>query len=193
MLAICQLMFGLAVGTVFIHLVAFMRTVDYTEELAALAVGLALGIGAFGKPIFGALADRIGGKNALSMSFVLNATAVAILLSSPRHGIPMLGTLLVGFSGAVPVALVPTVLAETLGLKRFGTLFGWLVLIVTIGLFFGPLIGGRLFDLTGSYAMPFKLVIAINLVAAAASFACAVPAAMLATRQNVASAAHGAV
>jgi hypothetical protein len=36
-----------------------------------------------------------------------------------------------------------------------------------------------LFDLTGTYAMPFELVIAINLVAAVASFACSVPPAML--------------
>jgi hypothetical protein len=28
--------------------------------------------------------------------------------------------------GAAPVALVPMVTAETFGLKRFGSLFGWL-------------------------------------------------------------------
>lgn len=193
MLAICQLVFGLAVGMVFIHLVAFMRTVGYAEQFAALVVGLTLGMAAIGKPIFGAFADRIGGKNALGVSFIANAAAVVIMLSSREAGVPIIGALLAGFSGAVPVALVPMVLAETVGLKRFGTLFGWLGLVVTVGLFFGPLIGGALFDVTGSYALPFELVIVINLVAAAASFACVVPAGMLAAKQPAAAGAPSAV
>jgi MFS family permease len=192
MLAICQLVFGLGVGAVFIHLVAFMRSVGYTEQVAALAVGLTLGMAAIGKPTFGAVADRIGGKNAMGLAFIANALGIVIMLASREAGVPIIGALVTGFSGAVPVALVPMVLAETLGLKRFGTLFGWLGLVVTVGLFFGPLIGGRLFDLTGSYALPFELVILINLVAAAASFACVIPASMLAGQHRAAAGAEGA-
>lgn len=192
MLAICQLVFGLAVGIVFIHLAAFMRTVGYTEQVAALVVGFTLGMAAIGKPSFGAVADRIGGKNALGVSYIANALAVVIMLSSRQAGVPIIGALLAGFSGAVPVALVPMVLAETLGLKRFGTLFGWLGLVVTVGLFFGPLIGGKLFDLTGSYALPYELVVLINLIAAAASFACMVPAEMLAEQNRAMAAATAA-
>jgi MFS family permease len=150
-----------------------------------------LGIAAVGKPTFGAMADRIGGKNSMGLSFIGAAVGILIMLTSKAHGLPVIGALITGFSGAVPVALVPMVLAETLGLKRFGTLFGWLGLVVTVGLFFGPLIGGRLFDLTGSYALPFEIAVAINLGAVAASFACVAPAAMLA-KPDLAGAAAGA-
>jgi MFS family permease len=64
------------------------------------------------------------------------------------------------------------VTAETLGLKRFGTLFGWLGTVVTIGLFLGPLLVGWLTDVTGSYTTPFELCALISLVGAVAAFLC---------------------
>ncbi|MGH7985735.1 MAG: MFS transporter [Candidatus Binataceae bacterium] len=180
MLVICQLMFGLAVGGIFIHLVAYLRGLGYAEQVATLAVGLTLGVAAIGKPSFGFFGDRIGGKNALGVGFSLNAIGILILLGAHREAWLVVGLFVFGFSGAVPVALVPMVLAETLGLKRFGTIFGWLGLIVTIGLFFGPLVGGYIFDVTGSYTLGFEVCVLLNLVAAAASFVCVVPRAAVA-------------
>ncbi|MGH7934327.1 MAG: MFS transporter [Candidatus Binataceae bacterium] len=190
MLVICQLIFGLAVGAVFIHLVTFLRGAGYTEQIAALAVGITLGIAALGKPTFGFFGDHIGGRNSLGIAFALNAAGIIILLGAHHVALLMIGLFVLGFSGAVPVALIPMVLAETLGLKRFGTIFGWLGLIVTIGLFFGPLIGGLLFDISGSYTLDFELAAAINLIASAASFACVTP--RIAKESAAAASASGA-
>ena len=68
------------------------------------------------------------------------------------------------------------VTAEALGLRRFGTLFGWLGTVVTIGLFIGPLLVGWLTDLTGSYTKPFELCAIIALVGSVAAFSCKNPA-----------------
>jgi MFS family permease len=84
--------------------------------------------------------------------------------------------LVVGIAGAAPVALVPMVTAETLGVRRFGTLFGWLGTVVAIGLFLGPLPVGWLTDLTGSYEPPFELCALIALIGWTAAFMCKVPA-----------------
>jgi MFS family permease len=81
----------------------------------------------------------------------------------------------VGIAGAAPVALVPMVTAETFGLKRFGTLFGWLGTVVTVGLFIGPLLVGWMTDVTGSYTTPFELCALTCMVGSAASFFCVVP------------------
>jgi MFS family permease len=83
--------------------------------------------------------------------------------------------IVVGIAGAAPVALVPMVLAETLGLRRFGTLFGWINLSVTIGLFVGPLMVGAITDATGGYTQAFELCAAISLIGAVASFVCGAP------------------
>jgi MFS family permease len=96
-----------------------------------------------------------------------------------RHPILLIPYLLLaGISGAAPVALVPMVLAETLGLKRFGTLFGWIGMMMTMGIFIGPIVVGKLYDLSGSYANGYIVCIIISLIGAAASFACSAPRAV---------------
>jgi MFS family permease len=123
----------------------------------------------------GALGDRIGGKNALAIGFAMIAVGVFILLNARQVPMLVLWLIVVGIAGAAPVALAPMVTAETLGLKRFGTLFGWLGSVVTVGLFIGPLLVGWMTDVTGSYTTPFELCALICLVGSVASFLCVVP------------------
>jgi len=103
------------------------------------------------------------------------AAGVFILLNARQASMLVLWLIVVGIAGAAPVALVPMVTAETLGLKRFGTLFGWLGTVVTVGLFAGPLLVGWMTDVTGNYTAPFELCALICLVGSAASFLCVVP------------------
>jgi MFS family permease len=142
---------------------------------ATIVVSIVLGLAAVGKAAMGALGDRIGGKNALAAGFVIIAVGTSVLLGARQTPLIILWLILAGIAGAAPVALVPMVLAETLGLKRFGTLFGWLGLIVTSGLFVGPLVVGWVTDTTGNYTTGFEMCAAISIVGAAASFACVVP------------------
>ena len=175
MLVVAQLSYGLAVGGTFHHLVAYLEGLSYSLHSATLVVSLVLGMAAVGKTAMGALGDRIGGKNALGIGFVMIAAGVFILLDAGHAAMLALWLIVVGIAGAAPVALVPMVTAETLGLKRFGTLFGWLGTVVTVGLFIGPLMVGWLTDVTGSYTTPFKLCALICLVGSAASFLCVAP------------------
>jgi MFS family permease len=175
MLVISQLSYGLAVGGTFHHLVAFLEGLSYSLHSATLVVSIVLGLAAVGKAAMGALGDRIGGKNALAIGFAMIAAGVFILLNARQVPMLVLWLIVVGIAGAAPVALVPMVTAETLGLKRFGTLFGWLGSVVTVGLFIGPLLVGWMTDVTGSYTTPFELCALICLVGSVASFLCVVP------------------
>ncbi|HKV55533.1 MAG TPA: MFS transporter, partial [Candidatus Binataceae bacterium] len=175
MLVVAQLSYGLAVGGTFHHLVAFLETLRYGIHSATLVVSIVLGMAAVGKAAMGALGDRIGGKNALGIGFAMIAVGVLILLDASQPSMLVLWLVVVGIAGAAPVALVPMVTAETLGLKRFGTLFGWLGSVVTVGLFAGPLLVGWMTDVTGSYTAPFEVCVLILLVGSAASFLCAPP------------------
>jgi len=176
MLVVAQLTYGLAVGGTFHHLVAFLEGLGYTLHSATLVVSIVLGMAAVGKAAMGALGDRIGGKNALAIGFVMIAAGVFILLNAGHVAMLALWLVVIGIAGAAPVALVPMVTAETLGLRRFGTLFGWLGTVVTVGLFLGPLMVGWLTDLTGSYTLPFELCALVALVGSAAAFLCSAPA-----------------
>jgi MFS family permease len=123
----------------------------------------------------GALGDRIGGKNALAIGFAMIAVATLTLLNAQQPAMLGLWLLITGIAGASPVALVPLVTAEILGLKRFGTLFGWLGFALTFGLFVGPMLVGWITDRTGSYTAGFELCGFICLIGGVASFLCVVP------------------
>jgi MFS family permease len=175
MLVVVQLSYGLAIGGTFHHLVAFLEGLSYSLHSATLVVSIVLGMAAIGKAAMGVLGDRIGGKNALAIGFVMIAAGIFILLNAGRTTMLVLWLIVIGIAGAAPIALVPMVTAETLGLKRFGTLFGWLGTVVTVGLFLGPLLVGWLTDVTGSYTTPFELCALISLVGATAAFLCVAP------------------
>jgi MFS family permease len=175
MLAIAEMSFGLAAGGTFHHLVAYLEGLHYSLHAATLVVSVVLGMAAVGKVAMGALGDRIGGKNALGIGFAMIALGVVILLNAQQPAMLVLWLIIVGIAGASPVALGPLVAAETLGLKRFGTLFGWLGFALTFGLFIGPQLVGWMTDVTGSYTAGYELCGLICLVGSAASFLCVAP------------------
>ncbi len=175
MLALAELSFGLAAGGTFHHLVAFLEGLHYSLRAATLVVSTVLGMAAVGKVAMGALGDRIGGKNALALGFAMIALSVPLLLNAVRPSILVLWLVIVGIAGASPVALGPLVTAETLGLRRFGTLFGWLGFALTFGLFIGPQIVGWVTDLTGSYTAGYELCGTICVIGAVASLLCVAP------------------
>lgn len=175
MLAVAEMSFGLAAGGTFHHLVAFLEGLHYSLRAATLVVSIVLGMAAVGKVAMGALGDRIGGKNALSLGFAMIAVSVPILLHAAQPAMLVLWLIIVGIAGASPVALGPLLTAETLGLKRFGTLFGWLGFALTFGLFIGPQLVGWITDVTGSYTAGYELCGMICVIGAAASFLCVAP------------------
>ncbi len=73
-----------------------------------------------------------------------------------------------GLTAGCTSSLTPVVAVETLGLRRFGTLWGLIGLGSTIGLGGGPLLVGAVFDATNSYAVAFELCAAMLLAAAVA-------------------------
>jgi MFS family permease len=175
MLAVAEMSFGLAAGGTFHHLVAFLEGLHYSLRAATLVVSIVLGMAAIGKVAMGALGDRIGGKNALAIGFAMIAVSVLLLLNAARPAILVLWLIIVGIAGASPVALGPLLTAETLGVKRFGTLFGWLAFALTFGLFIGPQFVGWVTDVTGSYTTGYELCGLICLIGSAASFLCVAP------------------
>lgn len=175
MLVVAQLSYGLAVGGTFHHLVAYLEGIGYTVRSATAVVSIILGLAAAGKAAMGALGDRIGGKNALGIGFVMIAASILILLGARQTSMVVVWLIVAGIAGAAPVALVPMVVAETLGLRRFGSLFGWLSLAVTLGLFVGPIMVGMITDMTGNYVTAFILCSVIAMGGAISSFRCVVP------------------
>lgn len=187
MLFIAQLLWGLSAGAV-IHFVAYLTGIGYTLQFATAAYGALAGLAALGKPTMGVLGDRVGGKNALGIALLLVAVSHILVLGAEHEWLIVVYLLVSGISIASPVALVPLVLTELVGLRRFGTIYGGVQLSATLGLFGGPLIAGHLYDWTHTYSASFEVAALIAVAGAAASFLCVAPQA---SRLALTAPAHG--
>jgi len=128
-----------------------------------------------GQPLMGVVADRIGGRRALALAFALLALSLILLLGASEVMMLVAFVLIFGLIIAGPIVLSPLIVAESLGLKRYGSLMGLVGFPFTLGLAFGPLAAGMIYDLTASYARAFQLCVVISIVGAIASLSC-VPA-----------------
>jgi cyanate permease len=67
--------------------------------------------------------------------------------------------------------LVPLLIGECFGLRAFGTVLGLVMISATLGAASGPVVTGRIFDVTGSYTLAFMLHI-VSFAMAAVVFYC---------------------
>src|SRR5579885_1669872 len=158
---------AVAVGTgLVVHLVPYLIGLGFSSTHATTAFSIMLAFQLPGKPVLGWLADRIG----IRLTMTLDAVAIAagcVLLLGARHMLPLaLFVALYGFTFGAPVPLIPMLLADAVGLRRFGSLMGLLSIPAVIGSALGPIVAGAIFDRTGSYVWSIELFAAI--VAAAA-------------------------
>ncbi len=165
MLASVQILFTVAYNGVYYHLVAFLIDVGYSPQKAALIFGAKSIFVIFGTIYLGSLGDRIGARRVLAFAMLSLCLSLIALLGA---GSPLLGvialtlfTVFYGTPTGSTSTLVPMLLVESLGMRRFPTLMGIIGLVATVAAALGPLVTGRIFDVTGSYSIPFAICAAM--------------------------------
>jgi predicted MFS family arabinose efflux permease len=152
-----------------VHLVPFLVSSGRLQLLGASAVASAVSlISLGGRMFFGWLADRLHGAGAFSvaMSCTISGFVMLLLLSQSTAHWPLYAFVLAyGFAqGAGGIAIA----AQTVSLFHgpyLGTIFMVVSLSANLGAALGAWAGGRLFDLSGSYAWTFVTAIASGVLA----------------------------
>ena len=130
-----------------------------------------MGLNLLGVTGAGMLADRIGGrKNVLAMVYLLRGCAYVLLLLFPSTMGLWAFAALAGFSWVATASLTTTLTAEVYGLRALGTISGVSLLMHQIGGSASVLFAALLYDLTGSYTIPFAIAGALLFPAALAAF-----------------------
>ena len=75
-----------------------------------------------------------------------------------------------GFSWVATLPLTSSLTADVYGLKALGTISGITFMFHQIGGFSSVLLAGLLFDITGSYTLPFAIIRALLFPAALSAF-----------------------
>jgi MFS family permease len=171
LICVVQLLVGGTLG-MGLHYVAYLTGVGYSPGFAATIVSMYLVMTTIGALLGGPFADRAGARTAMTASCVLAAMGLVGLLEVSHAAGLAVNIIAGGYAlGALGVQM-PLVIIESLGVKRFGSLMGVTGVFYTIAAFISPIASGRIFDLTGSYAIAIVSFILMFMVSAIVLLGC---------------------
>ena len=133
-----------------------VRSTAGIDIWAGILSGITSFVAAFASPVWGRVADRHGRKLMLVRASLAIGFFTALMgLSANVWQFFAARTLMGVFAGfsSGAIALVASQVPE----GRLGYSLGWLSTGQLVGSLVGPIVGGALADLTGSYRMPFYL------------------------------------
>ena len=172
MIAAAQLLFSLAGAGATVHTIPYLIRQGFRPDYAAEIFSITFALASAGKFVMGYGADRISGRVALALALVLNAAGQLLLLEA-HNNVGLVGYVaLFGMMSGAPLALFPLVIADSFGLKRFGSINGLMGISITIGAAAGPLLGGEIVDRGEGYGIVFALFAAALIIASLAALAC---------------------
>jgi len=161
---------GVTTGIISAHFVPYAIGQGVSASMAASIFGVMMGLNVVGALGAGVLADRFGRKNLLAAVYLLRGVAYVLLLLMP--GVPGLWAfgILAGFSWIASVPLTTSLTADVYGLRALATISGVSFLFHQVGSFASILLAGFLYDITGSYTLPFAIAGAMLFPAALSAF-----------------------
>ena len=170
MLVVTEFVYNIGYQGFVHHLMTYYIGAGFKPERAALVIGFLTFFTMTGAIALGSFADRRGVRVVLTGALVGLALGILLVIgaASGTFGTfwaiaSMIGA---GLSVGASATLLPAILAEALGLKRYGTLWGLIRLIGWIGGGLGPFITGQIFDHTGTYSFAFEFCAICMLIAA---------------------------
>jgi MFS family permease len=140
-----------------LHLVG----VGYGATTAASLSSATFAFSVVGTFLIGPVADRLNRRTTLAPVYTLGAIGLLLLLGTRRGA--MLG-INVGIYGPVvntSTVLIPMVMVESLGIRRLGSVMRLSGIFATIGFAAGPILAGRIFDITRRYSDVFTLFVVL--------------------------------
>ncbi len=160
---------GFMVSSVVVtHLVAMATDAGVEPLRASRLLAIMATVAAFGKIVFGRLADRAGVQTAYAVSIVLEVIALGGILLLPTslalEGITAI--LGLGIGGNLPLSAA--LIARTFGPAAFGPMMGMKTMLMTPLVATGTPFAGWIFDETGSYRIAFSVFLALILLSLAA-------------------------
>lgn len=143
--------------TMLVHIA--LHAVDLGIPLTSAAGVLSTigGVSMAGRAVMGSAGDRIGtGRTVIICSIFLLAGLVWLQFANELWMLYLFAALY-GFSHGGFFTVLSPLVADLFGLNSHGVIFGSVFFSGTIGGAIGPMLAGRIFDVTGSYQLAFKI------------------------------------
>ncbi len=161
---------GFQVVFIGVHMPSYLKDKGLEPEVAATAlalIGLFNVIGTYG---VGVLGQRLSKPRILSAIYLLRAVVIAAFLAAPLS--PWSVYVFAATMGLLWLSTVPptnAVVAQIFGVQYMSMLGGFVFLSHQVGSFMGAWLGGRLYQVYGSYDVVWGLSIALGVFACLAN------------------------
>lgn len=157
------LLFG---STLIVHQVPMLVEVGVSRKAAALMTSFA-GIGGFaGGMVTGGLMGRFHPGRVAGITNMATAVALVALLEPFRSPtLIFFAMIVVGYSGGTKLLIGSYLTGIHAGLRNYGKIYGVIASIIAFSAAIGPVFGGAIYDLTGSYNILILFGIPASLLA----------------------------
>ena len=159
---------GFSIYLLMTHVAALATDRGISASQAGTALGLVGGTGIISGVIVGSWSDRIGRKHLLTGLYLLRAASVLVLMAADSATALYVFAVMFGLSRANG-ALVAAAVIDLYGRRAVGSILGYTTMFHQMFAALGAFAGGLAYDLTGSYNIALAPIVALMLIAAAAS------------------------
>lgn len=147
-----------------VHLVAFFLAAGYDPLVAATTIAAVGAISVVGRPITGALSDRVGRElmYTVGLGMHISAIVLVLLLGDGERWWPLwLYIGLSGLSDGIGGLVLGAKAGDLFPASRLGRVMGLVQMGRGLGMMAGPLVGGVLVDAQGTYHAAFVFAVAL--------------------------------
>ena len=162
LLCIINLIIVSCLMSILVHIVPHGRDIGISAHKAASVLSAIGGVSMAGRFIIGMVIDRIGGKRAMILSLLLLLAGLFWLQTADSLWKLYVFACVYGLAHGGFFTVISPITAELFGPASHGALFGLVVFFGTAGGALGPILTGYLFDISGSYSLPFRLILTVG-------------------------------
>jgi len=167
---------GCLAGLMAISIAKPMGTdVGIETGLATVLVGVFAIFNGFGRPVFGALTDKLTPRNTIMVSFILIAIVSLLMWQIPSVPVYLLTFVVLWGCLGGWLAIAPTTTGSYFGTGDYPRCYGVVFLAYGAGAIAGPQLAGFIKTSTGSYLGVFPYVLALAVIGLVIAFALVKP------------------
>ena len=175
LLLICGLGYGLPWGVLGNHSRLHLQDLGFEIEAAAAILSSMALVSIVGR-VTGGFGDFVPPSRLLGIALILEGSGTGLFLIATTPGRAYAAVMLVGLGFGMAYISQAATLARFFGRRAFATTTGVRFFAGAFFAAFAPGLTGRLYDVTGSYTIPFLTLMTISLVGAAVAFVMPPPA-----------------
>lgn len=158
---------GFQVVFIGVHMPSYLKDHGLTPNVATTALALIGLFNVFGTYAAGTLGERMPKRYILSAIYALRAVAITVFISVPLT--PWSVYVFASVMGFLWLSTIPptnALIGQIFGVKYLSMLGGFVFLSHQVGSFLGAWLGGRLYNMTGSYDVVWWIAVALGVFAA---------------------------